>query len=67
MTKVTEKLVSDIVAASQGIELGELSARRVAAAIAAFAATVDRVAGAPLLETEPARFDRYLSEQCEEA
>jgi hypothetical protein len=63
MPKTTQRLVSDMVAATQGIELGEASARRVAAAIAGFSATVDRVAGASLMETEPARFDRYVVER----
>jgi hypothetical protein len=63
MTKITERLVSDMVAATQGIQLGEAAARRVAAVIAAFSAAVDRVAGASLMETEPARFDRYVVQQ----
>jgi len=63
MADMTPEFVKTLVETTQHATLEDASTARIAGGIGAAIATLDRVAGDSLLDTEPADFARTLVEQ----
>ncbi len=63
MADMTPEFVKTLVETTQGATLEDASTTRIAGAIGAAIATLDRIAGESLFDTEPAGFARILVEQ----
>ncbi len=66
MADMTPEFVKTLVEKTQNATLEDASTARIAGGIGAAIATLDRVAGDSLFDTEPAGFARTLVEQCRE-
>ena len=65
MTELRSDFIGRLVAATQGVELDDTAAARVARTAAGVAETMRAITGRSLFDTEPAKFDAMLAHYAE--